>query len=58
MKISSTKNIKIFLELDESEAKWLKEVMQNPLHGQSPEQEDEDDSMLRMRFFKILAKEI
>ena len=34
---------KIVLSLDEDEALWLKGAMQNPLHGEDPDDERDDD---------------
>ena len=39
------------LELNEKEATWLRGVMQNPLHNQSPAEETELDSRMRKAFF-------
>ena len=46
------------LSLTWEEATWLRNVMQNPLYGQSLEDEDEQDRTLRETFFKALTKSI
>ena len=50
VKIKETKEI--FFKLDEKEARWLKGIMQNSLHGdldlQSP------DEQMRMKFWDAL----
>lgn len=39
------------LELNEEEAIWLRGVMQNSLHGQSPTEEPAEDRKMRQAFF-------
>jgi hypothetical protein len=51
MKISAEKIVTVKLQLTEEEAEWLKNVMQKPLHGQSPEQENQRDYDMREAFF-------
>lgn len=52
MKVTTTKAaVEITLVLDEAEAYWLNSVMQNPLHGQPPEDESNQDSSMREKFF-------
>ena len=45
----------INLELTEEEAKWLKAVVQNPLHGQQAGEEISEDTDMRARFFNALG---
>ena len=42
------------LELNEEEAKWLRSVMQNPLWGQTPAEEENYDSDMRGAFFNAV----
>jgi hypothetical protein len=42
------------LHLNEAQADWLKHVMQNPLHGQTPEEEEAYDNDMRQQFFHAL----
>ncbi len=44
------------LTLSESEATWLRAVVQNPLNGQSASEESAEDSDMRARFFYTLQK--
>lgn len=44
----------VSLKLTEEEAKWLKGIMQNPLHGQLPTEEDETDKMHRGAIWRTL----
>jgi hypothetical protein len=39
------------LVLTEEEAEWLHRNMQNPLHGQHVILEDDNDAVMRMKFF-------
>ena len=48
-KIETTKIIT--LTLTEFEARWLRDIMRNPLHGQSINIEDSLDSDMRTIFF-------
>lgn len=48
------KTIEIALNMNETEAVWLRNVMQNPLHGQSAESEDQDDRAMRKMFWNTL----
>lgn len=52
MKASVTANITLTLSM--SEANWLKGVMQNPLYGQHPSEEDLDERDLRIQLFNTL----
>lgn len=38
--------------LTEDDIKWLHEVMQNPLHGEHPLDEDESNRFFRSRMFE------
>lgn len=51
MKVSKEQIFQITLVLNKEEATWLHSIMQNPLHGQSPDEEDTMDAVLRHRFF-------
>ena len=42
------------LELTKEEHKWLQENLQNPLHGDHPDEEDNYDAKMRRRFFEAL----
>jgi len=46
----------VSLVLDESEAKWLKNIMQNPLNGQQVEDENKIDRFMRKRLFDTLTE--
>jgi hypothetical protein len=49
---TETRTIKqVTLVLDADEAKWLNGIMQNPLHGQNPIDEDDKDAEMRLKFF-------
>ncbi|GEK52376.1 hypothetical protein [Vreelandella venusta] len=43
--------IEVILSLTPEEVQWLHGVMQNPLHGQSPQEEDIADRTMRRAFF-------
>lgn len=43
------------LELNASEVKWLHGVMQNPLYGQHPTEEDLDERDLRVQLYEELG---
>ena len=42
------------LRMDHADALWLRGVMQNPLNGLHPEEEDEQDRQHRYEFFEQL----
>lgn len=44
------------ISLNESEARWLKNIMQNPFYGQSREEEDKNDKHMRSLFWEMLYK--
>ena len=48
--------VKIVLCLSEEEALWLHDIMQNPLHGQQPSDEDPYDRDMREQFFAATGK--
>jgi len=52
MKSETIKKIK--LELEKDEAKWLMDVMQNPLHDQTLIEESQEDKEYRIKFFETL----
>ncbi len=45
------------LGLTEEEAKWLREVMQNPLHGEVPCAEDTEHATMRHSIFEALKED-
>ena len=51
MKTSHTKDVTVTLVLTEAEAAWLHVNMQNPLHGEHPEDESTEDRAYRHEFF-------
>ena len=57
MKAKTRKNIEVTIIMDELEAYWLKGIMQNPLYGQTLENEREQDSRMRQIFWDILDNE-
>ena len=47
--------VRIILSIEAEEARWLKGIMQNPLHGViDPDEEDEYDTQMRHRYFELL----
>ncbi len=50
------KDVKLMLELTQEEAKWVAENMQNPLHGQHPDEETELDATIRKNLFAECKK--
>lgn len=44
------------LELTEQEAIWLRGLMQNPLNGDTPEEELELDKDMRFKFFNAVEE--
>ena len=54
MKIETEKETKVMLHLNETEAKWLKGIMQNPFFGQDLEAEAERDYDMRSLFWNAL----
>jgi hypothetical protein len=51
MQNTTKQSVEVTLVLDEKEADWLHGVMQNPLHGQSPDDESPEDAEMRIKFF-------
>lgn len=53
-----TTDLRVTLELTVEEAKWLHEVMQNPLSSDpNPDHEDSYDKKMRESFYKATAIE-
>lgn len=42
------------LKLSIEEAKWLQDVMQNPLHGKCVESEEKEDRQHRQNLYSVL----
>ena len=57
MKAKVQKNIEVTIIMDESEAQWLKAIMQNPLFDQTIEDENGIDFKNRRMFWDVLDKE-
>lgn len=55
MQVQSVVTVKVTLELNEEEARWLKITMQNPLHGDDPSTESILDSQMRRLFFNAIS---
>ena len=53
-RMKATKETKIILELDKTEASWLKDVMQNPLHDVDADEENDFDRKMRKRLFTTI----
>ena len=49
---------KYYLRLTEEEARWLKAVMKNPLHGVLSQQEDPQSMKMRKAFWNALPDEL
>jgi hypothetical protein len=45
----------ISLVLEEREAEWLRDVMQNPVHGQTQEYEPLEDYVIRYSLYALLT---
>lgn len=56
MESKSTKSIEVTIIMNETEARWLKNVMQNPLWG-TMENEDHTDKIMRKMFWDVLSRE-
>ena len=54
MEIKVKEELKVTLTLNKEEAKWLKEIMQNPLYNQTLEDEPEIDRSMRALFWDAL----
>jgi hypothetical protein len=57
MKATKKKKVTIILELDEEEATWLRQIMQNPINCDHPSQEEIYDGKMRKDFFEALKLE-
>jgi len=57
MKVEQLKEVKFILHLTGEEAWWLKNTMQNPLYGKTPDTEDKRDREMRKLFFRTLQEE-
>jgi len=53
MNSKSISTTRIILELEHEEARWLKQVVQNPI-GVDKDDEDISDEEMRQRFWKAL----
>ena len=51
MQVQIDQSLTLKLSLSKEEAEWLNGVMQNPLHGQHPDDEDPQDAEMRYTFF-------
>lgn len=54
MEIKTSSKIQVVLTLSEEEAKWLKGIMQNPLYGDCPSDEDPIDAKYRKMYWEVL----
>ena len=54
MRTEIEKTVKVTLTLDQTEARWLKNVMQSPLWGKTPEQEFKIDKQMRRIFWEAM----
>ena len=50
-----TKEETYILRLSEEEAEWLTGIMQNPLHGETPTDENIEDRKMRAKFYETLT---
>lgn len=55
MRFYKTTQVTYILEIGLEERNFLRAVMQNPLNGQSPEEEDAVEKELRSSFFKAVS---
>lgn len=49
--------IEITIIMDETEAQWLKGIMQNPINNVIPEKERDQDREMREMFWNVLDRE-
>ena len=56
MKVAKTEKITITLQLEEREAKWLKDLVQNPLCD--PVDEERESRIMRKKFWNALSKSL
>lgn len=54
MTATKQEQIIINLSLNSVEARWLRDVMQNPLHGQSTDAEEVSERQHRINLFIVL----
>ena len=52
MKSNLSQAIVVTLIMSEEEADWLHRAMQNPLHGGDPNQESQEDAVMRQKFWE------
>jgi hypothetical protein len=57
IKVTSTVDVEITITMDLRDARWLQMVMQNPLWGETPEEETEEDCKARSDFFYALKEQ-
>lgn len=58
MRVEVHRETRVGVVLDEEEAKWLLGVMQNPLHGNTNDDEPPEDFQMRQRFWKSLSEKL
>jgi len=56
MKSNISKTITVEFTLNEEEAVWLKGLVQNPIGGVNPEDENEQDRKMRHKFWDVLKE--
>ncbi|MCK4498948.1 hypothetical protein KAU11_00450 [Candidatus Babeliales bacterium] len=49
--------IEVTIIMDETEAQWLKGIMQNPINNVVPEKERDQDREMREMFWNVLDRE-
>jgi len=54
MKVNKEESVMLFLTRQEAE--WLKSAMQNPLHGETPDEEYSENAYFRKCFFDVLKE--
>ena len=54
MKANIETQVQTTLVLDEEEARWLKQIVQNPLWVDNPDHEEPADREMREKFWKAL----
>lgn len=57
MKATSEVEVTVKLEMTLREARWLQNVMQNPLYGDSPTDEAQIDMEMRHKFFTAVKSQ-
>lgn len=58
MKANYEKIEKVIIEMTKEEARWLKNVMQNPLYDETPEEEHPQNKEVRYKIFHCLKETI